>query len=109
MSIPDAVAPPAAKFEFWRSMADLGRLVLRTGTRGLKVRLVLALALVLLGKWTGVSAPIWIGRAIDTLGHGRGAGAILFAIFAGLAGWHEVERATSARAAAARCQTLAGH
>ena len=87
MSIPDAVAPPAAKVEFWRSMADLGRLVLRTGTRGLKVRLVLALALVLLGKWTGVSAPIWIGRAIDTLGHGRGAGAILFAIFAGLAGW----------------------
>jgi ABC-type transport system involved in Fe-S cluster assembly fused permease/ATPase subunit len=87
MSIPDAVAPPSAKFDFWRSMADLGRLVLRTGTRGLKIRLGLALTLVLIGKWTGVSAPVWIGHAIDALSHGRGAGATLFAIFAGLAGW----------------------
>lgn len=82
---PGAVAPAGAKFDFWSSMADLARLVVRSGTRGLKTRLFLALALVLLGKWTGVNAPVWIGRAIDSLSHGRGLGQTVFAIFAGLA------------------------
>jgi ATP-binding cassette subfamily B protein len=85
MATPDAIAPASAKFDFWTSMADLVRLVLRSGTRGLKTRLFLALALVLLGKWTGVNAPVWIGRAIDSLSHGRSLGQTVFAIFAGLA------------------------
>jgi ABC-type transport system involved in Fe-S cluster assembly fused permease/ATPase subunit len=85
MSIPGAVAPASVKYDFWSSMADLMRLVMRSGTRGLKTRLGVALALVLLGKWTGVNAPVWIGRAIDALSRGRGVGQTVFAVFAGLA------------------------
>ena len=77
-------APPR-RFSFWSSMADLARLVLRSGARGLPLRLGVALGLVLLGKWTGVNAPIWIGRAIDALSRGRGTPQTIFAIFAGLA------------------------
>jgi ABC-type transport system involved in Fe-S cluster assembly fused permease/ATPase subunit len=79
-----AVAPSTVKFGFWSSMADLVRLVLRSKAKGLKTRLVFALALVLLGKWTGVNAPIWIGHAIDAL-KDKGTGVTVFAVFAGLA------------------------
>jgi len=62
-------AAPTAKFSFWSSMADLCRLVLRSRARGLKSRLLLAFALVLIGKWTGVIAPLMVQRIIDSLGH----------------------------------------
>jgi ABC-type transport system involved in Fe-S cluster assembly fused permease/ATPase subunit len=69
-------------------MADLTRLVLRSKAAGLKTRLGVALALVLVGKWTGVVGPLFIQRAIDHLNHGRGAGEAVFIAFAGLAlGW----------------------
>ncbi|HEX4197091.1 MAG TPA: ABC transporter ATP-binding protein/permease [Caulobacteraceae bacterium] len=66
-------------------MADLARLVLRSRAKGLRTRLVVALTLVLIGKWTAVSSPIWIGRAIDALSHGRSAAETVFAVFGGLA------------------------
>lgn len=87
-AVPDAVAPAAAKFDFWSSMADLGRLVMRSGTRGLKTRLAIALALVMVGKWTGVFAPLLIARGIDHLNHGRDLHQAVFIAFAGYAlGW----------------------
>ena len=66
---PDSAIKPAAKFSFWSSMADLVRLVMRSKAQGLKARLLLALALVLVGKWTGVIAPLFVQRLIDGLSH----------------------------------------
>jgi len=78
--------PP--KFSFWGSMAELMRLVGRSKARGLKVRLSVALFLVMVGKATGVIAPVLIGRAIDAVSHGRDTAVTVFAVFAGLAsGW----------------------
>ena len=88
MAMADAVAAPGAAFNFWSSMADLGRLVLRSRARGLKSRLGVALGLVLIGKWTGVIAPLFIQSAIDHLNHGRGANHAVFIGFSGLViGW----------------------
>ena len=80
------VSPAGVTFNFWTSMLDLGQLVLRSRARGLKTRLAVALALVLIGKWTGVIAPLWIGRAINVLQHGHGPDQALFIAFAGLVG-----------------------
>ena len=83
-----AVAAASVKFSFWRSMVDLARLVMRSRAPGLRLRLLAALALVLVGKWTGVNAPILIGRAIDHLSVARSASESLGAAFIGLAlGW----------------------
>ena len=84
MSVPDAIAPPSVKFGFWSSMRDLAQLVLRSGAPWLKTRLIVALVLVLLGKWTGVYAPVWIGRGIDSLSRNHSVGQTVFAIFAGM-------------------------
>jgi ATP-binding cassette subfamily B protein len=75
---------PARRFSFWRAMGDLARLVLRSGAPGLKTRLGVALALVLVGKMTGVYAPVLIGRGIDTLSHGGSTSQVVFAVFAGM-------------------------
>ena len=81
-------APSAKPFGFWSSMADLVRLVLRSKAKGLKSRLGVALALVLVGKWTGVIGPLLISRAIDQLNVGKHGAAPVFTAFAGLAiGW----------------------
>ena len=64
---PGAVAPASAKFDFWSSMADLGRLVLRSGAPGLAWRIPAALILVFAGKLAGVWAPVMLGQAINTL------------------------------------------
>ena len=78
----------APKFNFWTSMADLIRLVMRSKARGLKTRLGAALGLVLLGKWTGVVGPLLIQSAIDHLNRGRAGGQAVFVGFAGLVlGW----------------------
>ncbi len=66
------VAPASAKFDFWRSMADLGRLVLRSGAPGLTWRIAVSLALVFVGKLAGVAAPVALGEAINTLVPGQG-------------------------------------
>ncbi len=83
-----AAAPASGKtsFSFFTSMADLGRLVLRSQAKGLKRRLGLALALVLIGKLAGVIAPLWIGKGIDYLGHGRGEVEAILIAFVGFAG-----------------------
>jgi ATP-binding cassette subfamily B protein len=88
MAVPDAVVSPGAKFSFWSSMGDLVRLVLRSRAKGLRVRLGVALALVLIGKWTGVVGPLLIQHAIDTLNRGRSQGEAVFVAFVGLVvGW----------------------
>jgi len=83
-----SLAPVGAKFSFWTSMADLIRLVMRSKAQGLKTRLGVALGLVLLGKWTGVVAPLLIQGAIDQLNRTRSGGDAVFVGFAGLVlGW----------------------
>src|SRR5262249_16126066 len=85
-----ARSQPAARgqrFDFWRSMAELVRLVRRSRAKGLKTRLAAALTLVLVGKITGVYAPVLIGRAIDAT-KAQGVTDVLFAALVGLAaGW----------------------
>ena len=88
-------ATPAAgvRFDFWGAMADLWRLVLRSGAPGLGWRIGLALVLIFLGKAAGVAAPVLLGEAINRLseapalapGGGLGAFFVLLALgFAGL-------------------------
>ena len=67
MSHPGTISPSAVKFNFWTSMADLARLVLRSNAPGLKARLILALALVLIGKSAGIVGPIFLGDAVNRL------------------------------------------
>ncbi|MGA0600855.1 ABCB family ABC transporter ATP-binding protein/permease [Caulobacter sp. KR2-114] len=81
-----APAAKGSRFSFFSSMADLGRLVARSQATGLKRRLALALALVLIGKLAGVVAPLWIGKGIDYLGHGRGEVEAILIAFVGFAG-----------------------
>ena len=85
------IAPPEVKFSFWGSMADLGRLVMRSGATQLRLRIGAALGLVFAGKLAGVIAPVMMGDAIDTLrpvaqgGIPIGATFVLFALaYAGL-------------------------
>src|SRR6185312_3096409 len=83
----DTVAPKGVKFDFWRAMADLGRLVLRSGAPKLRLRIAAALALVVVGKLASVWAPVVLGDAVSTLapqsgaalGGGFVAGALIFA------------------------------
>ena len=84
MPVPGAVAPATARFDFWSSMGDLVRLVLRSRAPGLKSRLVAALTLVLLGKWTGVYAPLLLGKAVNSLARGHSAQASLSVAFLSL-------------------------
>ncbi len=81
-SAPDDAVKPRAKFSFFSSMADLVRLVLRSRARGLKTRLAVALVLVLIGKWTGVIAPLFVQRLIDGLGRHAPFASDLFFILA---------------------------
>jgi ABC-type transport system involved in Fe-S cluster assembly fused permease/ATPase subunit len=82
------VAPASLSFDFWRSMGELGRLVMRSGATALRLRLGVALVLVLLGKMASVWAPVTLGSAINLLAGGTGevgAAFIVFAVsFAGL-------------------------
>jgi ATP-binding cassette subfamily B protein len=98
-----AIARPAPadapRFGFWTSMADLGRLVMRSRAPQLKRRLVFALVLVVAGKWTGVVGPLLMSRAIDRLARGHGAHVIghltqqgLWVGFAGLVSGYVVLR-----------------
>ena len=66
-----SIIPTGVKFNFWSSMADLARLVMRSRAQGLRTRLAAALALVLVGKWTGVVAPLLLSHAIDAINRGR--------------------------------------
>ncbi|MFZ5686532.1 MAG: ABCB family ABC transporter ATP-binding protein/permease [Pseudomonadota bacterium] len=82
---PGSVAPAGTAFDFWGSMADLGRLVMRSGAPQLRLRITAALVLVFAGKLAGVLAPVLLGDAINTLTP-TGQGAVLVgAQFVGLA------------------------
>src|SRR5579859_4992160 len=61
------IAPAETRFSFWSAMADLGRLVMRSGAPQLRLRIAVALGLVFVGKAAGVIAPIMLGDAISTL------------------------------------------
>ena len=79
------VAPPETRFDFWRSMADLGSLVMRSGAPQLRLRIGAALALVFVGKFCGVIAPVMLGEAINTLAPMAREGVVLGASFITLA------------------------
>jgi ATP-binding cassette subfamily B protein len=79
------VAPASAKFEFWSSMADLGRLVMRSGAPQLRLRIGAALTLVFIGKLCGVIAPVMLGDAINTLQPAAQGGVAIGATFIALA------------------------
>jgi ATP-binding cassette subfamily B protein len=79
------VSPASVKFDFWGSMRDLGRLVLRSAAPQLRARLAAALGLVVVGKLAGVWAPLALGHAINTLAPAAGGAASLgagFVVFA---------------------------
>lgn len=71
------IAPASMKFDFWRSMADLGSLVMRSGAPGLKWRIGASLALVFIGKLAGVGAPVALGDAINKLAPGSGQAVVV--------------------------------
>ncbi|KAK0360938.1 mitochondrial ABC iron transporter Atm1, partial [Friedmanniomyces endolithicus] len=79
----DREGPPTLQ-----ALADLGRLVARSGAPQLKLRLVSAIALTLAGKGLGVLAPLVLGAAVNRLAMGQGpaiATGLAFAAFA--VGW----------------------
>ncbi len=82
---PGAVSPPTVTFSFWASMADLWRLVMRSGAKGLRWRLPVSLAMVFLGKLAGVTAPVMLGDAINTLSPAAGSAVGIGADFVALA------------------------
>ncbi|MCA0366678.1 MAG: ABC transporter ATP-binding protein/permease [Proteobacteria bacterium] len=70
------------------ALADLARLVGRSGAPQLRLRLISAIALTLAGKGLGVLAPLVLGAAVNRLAAGQGAAAAVgwgFAAFA--VGW----------------------
>jgi ATP-binding cassette subfamily B protein len=69
---PGAIAPAGVKFDFWTSMADLGRLVLRSGAPQLRLRIAAALTLVFLGKLASVLSPVLLGDAVNHLAPKQG-------------------------------------
>jgi ATP-binding cassette subfamily B protein len=81
-------APAGTQFSFWRSMADLARLVLRSGAPFLKARLALALGLVFAGKFAGVWAPVVLGDAVSGLSVSHGVASAVTGVFVvGVLGW----------------------
>ena len=79
------IAPAETKFSFWGSLADLGRLVMRSGAPQLRLRIAAALALVFIGKAAGVTAPVMLGDAINTLQPAAQGGVAIGATFIALA------------------------
>jgi ABC-type transport system involved in Fe-S cluster assembly fused permease/ATPase subunit len=82
---PGAIAPSEVRFDFWSSMADLWRLVMRSGAPQLRLRIAAVLALVLIGKLAGVLNPVMLGDAINTLSPDASGRVTLGATFIGLA------------------------
>ena len=82
---PGAVSPPTVTFSFWASMADLWRLVMRSGAEGLGWRLPVSLVMVFVGKLAGVTAPVMLGDAINTLSPAAGSAVAVGADFVALA------------------------
>jgi len=70
------------------ALADLTRLVGRSGAPQLRLRLIAAILLTLAGKGLGVLAPLVLGAAVNHLSRGQGAGVSVGLGFAAFAvGW----------------------
>jgi ABC-type transport system involved in Fe-S cluster assembly fused permease/ATPase subunit len=79
------------------ALADLIRLVGRSGAPQLKLRLVLSILLTIAGKGLGVLAPLVLGAAVNHLSRGQGAGVSVGLGFAAFAvGWAFVRFLSSA-------------
>jgi ABC-type transport system involved in Fe-S cluster assembly fused permease/ATPase subunit len=78
------IAAAQTKFSFWGSMADLGRLVMRSGAPFLRLRIAAALALVFVGKFAGVLSPVLMGDAINHLAPKTGAPSLSLFVVAAL-------------------------
>lgn len=102
LSTPGMVSPASVRFDFWGSMADLARLVMRSSAPQLRVRLGVSLVLVLMGKLAGVAAPVMLGDAINTLSPAKGAAVAVGAGFVALALGFALLRLISACAPYAR-------
>lgn len=82
------ISPPDVKLKVGPALVDLFRLVLRSGARGLRLRLSAAVIFTIIGALTGVIAPLYLGRAVNALSAGRSEAAALGVAAAGLAvGW----------------------
>ncbi|HZV84280.1 MAG TPA: ABC transporter transmembrane domain-containing protein, partial [Brevundimonas sp.] len=72
----------------WRALGDLVALVGRSQAPQLRLRLIAAIAMTLVGKALGVLAPLVLGAAVNHLAAGQGAGVAVGLGFAGFAvGW----------------------
>lgn len=71
-----------------QALADLSRLVARSGASHLRLRLAFAVILTLAGKGLGVLAPLVLGAAVNKLAAGQGAAVAMGWGFAAFAiGW----------------------
>jgi ABC-type transport system involved in Fe-S cluster assembly fused permease/ATPase subunit len=70
------------------ALADLTRLVGRSGAPHLRLRLILSILLTIAGKGLGVLAPLVLGAAVNHLSRGQGTGVAVGLGFAAFAvGW----------------------
>ena len=67
------VAPKEVKLKSIPAIIDLCRLVLRSKAPGLGVRLTAAIVLTIVGAFTGVYAPVLMGKALNALAVGKSA------------------------------------
>ena len=82
------VAPRETPLNVLQALTDLCRLVLRARTEGLWFRIAAALGLTIVGALTGVIAPIYLGRAVNTLAAGKSAAVQISIAAVGLTiGW----------------------
>lgn len=80
-----------------QALADLARLVARSGAPRLRLRLILAILLTLGGKALGVAAPLVLGAAVNRLAAGQGTAVAVGWGFAAFAiGWALVRFMSSA-------------
>jgi ATP-binding cassette, subfamily B, heavy metal transporter len=73
---------------FWSSMRSLVEIVVRSEAPHLRLQLAVALVLTVLGKLTGVVAPLLLGMAVNRLSHGAAPATVVGLGFAALVvGW----------------------
>jgi ATP-binding cassette subfamily B protein len=92
------VAPADYQLKTLPALADLFRLVVRSGARRLWPRLILALAFTILGALTGPIAPLFLGKAVNALSEGPGVAVQLSIAVAGFAIGYAALRFVSAAA-----------
>jgi ABC-type transport system involved in Fe-S cluster assembly fused permease/ATPase subunit len=88
---------PTVKADARRAMADVLRLVMRSGAPQLRLRVAASLLLTVAGKLLGVLAPLLLGKAVNELAAGGSAATQIGWAFAGLAaGWALIRFLSSA-------------